>query len=444
MRKIVSQGGPMPAHHQTNILPFTLLAGAALFAAGCEAAARVPAEAAQALAGVADPTTLTAERRAELARKVIGTSAAIRPGDVLVIDGGAHTLPLMEDLAIEANRAGAFSTLWVTSDRILRSYYRDVAEQHLEREPGYLKQWLEPITAYIVLSGAKDPEAVFSDIPEGRFAKARKASQTITEMINRTRIRVVSIGYPSTERAESYGLAPEAYATMHWAGVGADYQRIAAVGGAIRDRLRSAKEVRITSSAGTDLRFAIGARPVFLDAGIVTAEAARDTLFLHRFAALPGGSVFVAPLETSATGVVVVPQDHCRLQPLVNARYEFTRGTLANFTAAEGEPCVRETLAAYTAPVDRLGALTIGLNPELQVSPENGRYRPEAAAGLVTLGVGENRLLGGANSVSGEGGFSITLVGATVTIDGTVVVQDGRLAPAVAQTATAVARPSTR
>jgi len=41
-----------------------------------------------------------------LAHRIVTTSVAVRPGEVVVITGGKHTIPLMEALAIETQKAG--------------------------------------------------------------------------------------------------------------------------------------------------------------------------------------------------------------------------------------------------------------------------------------------------------------------------------------------------
>jgi leucyl aminopeptidase (aminopeptidase T) len=256
----------------------------------------------------------------------------------------------------------------------------------------------------------------------------------VSDILNSAPLRVVSLTIPTPDRAAGWELPYDQYADILWAGIGADYARIAKAAEALKQRLRGAKEVRITSPAGTDLRFAIGSRPVFVDDGIVEPEAARDRLFLNRLASLPGGTVFVAPIENSANGVIVVPKTRCNFKPVEKLRFELKAGKIANLTAATGETCIKEILTAYTGPVDRLGTFTIGLNPEMRVIEDNGAYWPPDAAGLVSLGVGGNKLLGGANHVPGDGGFSVPVTGATVEIDGTPVVREGKLVGA-AQTA---------
>ena len=48
--------------------------------------------------------TATEKQIGEVAHKVMSSSAKIKPGDVVVISGGKHTLPLLEALSMEADR----------------------------------------------------------------------------------------------------------------------------------------------------------------------------------------------------------------------------------------------------------------------------------------------------------------------------------------------------
>ena len=71
------------------------------------------------------------------------------------------------------------------------------------------------------------------------------------------------------------------------------------------------------------------------------------------------------------------------------------------------------------------GGFSIGLNPALRVMEEGADYRPDNAAGMVTIGIGDNRLSGGKNDTLG--GYYFPITKATVAIDGKVVVKDGQL-----------------
>ena len=95
-------------------------------------------------------------------------------------------------------------------------------------------------------------------------------------------------------------------------------------------------------SPTTDVRFAIGPRPVIINAGILSPNAAKEKLLLNRFVTLPGGSVSVAPQEATVSGVIVTPRDRCKYKPVRDARYEFTGGTITKASAKSSTaPCSR-------------------------------------------------------------------------------------------------------
>ncbi len=360
-----------------------------------------------------------------LAKRVVRTTANVQPGHYVVVYGGRHTLPLMEALAIEIQIAGGMAEMRVTTDRLVRSFLTEVPEAYLEQKPAQFVQTLKHITTWIGISSLENPQAVLTGVPQERLAKADKADAYVREALNASGVRVISIGYPTKERAQMLRVDFNLFEKMHWDAVGADYTEIAKKGQQLKTILQKAKQVRITSPAGTDFTFSPGNRPVFVDDGIVTAEKAKSKLFLDRVAALPGGLVTFAPIETSANGTVVVPRDLCRFQPITGVSFEFKNGKVENFKAAEGGQCYQQTLAPYSGPKDVLGSVSIGLNPALKVVDSPGEYRPARAAGMVWIYTGENMLLGGNNK--SPGGFGFPIVQATVIVDGKTVVKDGAL-----------------
>jgi leucyl aminopeptidase (aminopeptidase T) len=365
------------------------------------------------------------QKYAELARRIVSTSANIKPGEVVVISGGKHTIPLMEALAIESQKAGGLVNMFLYSDIVERSYFIDVPEKYLEIEPRFFAEWLKTIDVWISLPGVEDHKAIYADIPEARFAKASKASQVIQGMLNEAKIKEVDIGYPTKEEAANNKIDFAAFEKMHWAAVNADYKQISEKGRTLKGILKGAKSVRVTSPAGTDFTFSVGNRPIFVDDGIITAEKAKSKFFLERIATLPGGCIFFAPIEISGNGKVVVPKNQCRSEPMTGVSFEFKKGKMQNFKAEKGAECFNETMAPYSGPKDMLSEVWIGLNPELKVIEDGGDYRPDSAAGLVWVGVGDNRLTGGKNDTLG--GFYFPIVNATVLVDGKEIIKDGKL-----------------
>lgn len=367
------------------------------------------------------------KNQGDLASRIVKTSANVKPGDVVVIAGGKHDIALMEDLAIEAAKAGGLVTMFLDSDRFERAIFTEVPEKYLEQQPTYFAEWLKHMNVFIGLPGVEDPKATFGDVPQERFAKAAKAGQVITDSLNASGVRGVFVGYPSQSDAVVNQLDFATYQKVFWDAVGADYQKISEEGNKLKRMLQGAKTVRVTSPSGTDFTFSPGGRPVFVDDGIMTEEKAKSQYILNRSVSLPGGAVFLAPIETSANGKVIVPRDRCQYKPLTGESFEFKQGHLENFKAEVGAQCFSELMAQYSGPKDMFASFQIGLNPAAKVMENPGDYRPANAAGLVTIGAGDNQLLGGSNRVTGGGAWTVSIVDATVTIDGKMVVQSGRL-----------------
>lgn len=363
----------------------------------------------------------------ELAGRIIKTSAGVKPGDVVVISGGKHDMALMESLAIEAAKSGGLVTMLLDSDKYERAFYTEVPEKYLEQQPTFFAEWLKHMNVFIGLPGVEDPKATFGDVPPERFAKANKAGQVITDALNASGVRAAFVGYPTASDAAVNQLDFATYQKVFWDAVGADYQKVSEKGNKLKQMLQGAKTVRVTSPSGTDFTFSLGDRPVFVDDGIMTEERAKSQLALTRFVSLPSGTVFLAPIETSANGKVVVPRDQCLFKPVTGESFNFNQGRVENYKADTNGQCFAEIMAPYTGPKDVFASFQIGLNPAAKVMENPGDYRPGYAAGLVSINVGDNHLLGGSNMVSGGGGYGFSIVNATVAIDGKTVVQDGKL-----------------
>jgi leucyl aminopeptidase (aminopeptidase T) len=237
----------------------------------------------------------------------------------------------------------------------------------------------------------------------------------------------VYIGVPNKKDAEYDRVDWSTYQNMQWDAINADYQEMMKKGNQLAKMLEDAKSIRISSPAGTDITMASGHRKAFVVAGILGERAKESGAFLGRQASLPGGTVVIAPIESSANGKVVAPKDTCRpYEYLTGATYVFKDGQMVSFNAKGNPECFEQDFAAYTGDKDRIASLQIGLNPASKVMEDGSEYRPGEAAGMVYIGMGNNQLLGGNNKT--EFGWSTPVVKATVEVDGKTVVKDGRLA----------------
>lgn len=185
--------------------------------------------------------------------------------------------------------------------------------------------------------------------------------------------------------------------------------------------------VHVTSSAGTDLTFRTGDRPVNRQDGDASAaRAAKGRTLIDREIELPSGAVRVAPLEESVEGTVAFPPSQWDQRPVVGLRLRFERGRVVETTAAEGRDAAEAEMARAGDAGRSFREFALGLNPELAV-PERGAWIPYYGygAGVVRLSLGDNSELGG--TVGGGYVRWNFFTDLTVTVGATVWVKDGKL-----------------
>jgi len=192
-------------------------------------------------------------------------------------------------------------------------------------------------------------------------------------------------------------------------------------------------EVRVTTPAGTDLRFRIGDRPVnFQDGDASAARARAGRILIDREIEIPCGAVRVAPLEESVEGVIAFPParwgDEEPGKDVEGLVLRFAQGKIVEVRARAGQDTVEAELRNGGEAARSFRELALGFNPLLAV-PDQTPWIPYYGygAGVVRLSLGDNSELGG--KVTGDYVRWNLFTDATVTAGGRVWVRDGKLTP---------------
>jgi len=354
--------------------------------------------------------------------KEIVENSGIQPGEVVVVSGGQHFIPLMEAIAIESNLKGAFTTVFLNTDNIERGMVNDVPMQYLSATPTFFGEWVKNIDVWIGLSTVENYETIYKGAKEDRMAAWRKANQSLFDGFNNSKCRVYWVNYPTAQDATLAKMDLVAYKKMVADAMEADYSKISSQGETLKKLLMASKSIKVTSSDGTNLTLSVSGRPIIVSDGVISKGDVSNKLLSGRQASLPDGIVSVTANETSAAGKVVVARDECRFAPVTNIRFDVVGGKMQNLTAADGKACFDELFATNTGAKDMFAGISIGLNPSLKPTDS---YRPATGAGVVYLSFGNNILDGGKNNSTFR--WSFPIINGTLEIDGKVVVKDGKI-----------------
>lgn len=362
----------------------------------------------------------------KLAQRIVGQCAGIKEGEIVSVSGNIRDMQLLEDLAVHVRRVGAFPLLSVGSDALGRRLLVDVPEKYDSQAPRLDLRLAELIDASINLDWGSDP-SMNADIPARRLEARSQAGAPVSDIYAERGIRGVYFGngmYPSRHNAVRFGMTEEGLSKLFWDAVNVDYARLQRIGEAVRQRLAEGREVRIAHPNGTDLTLRIAGRPVFVSDGVISAED-----IAQGFAAvqvyLPAGEVFLAPIPGTAQGKVVIDRLWYFGDEINGLTLTFQAGKLTGMSGRPGFETVKARYDVAGAGKEEFAFIDVGINPGL-VIPEGSKLLNWTAAGMITIGIGENVWAGGANNC--PYGLSGYLPGSTLTIDGMPLVESGRLA----------------
>ena len=244
----------------------------------------------------------------QLAQRLVTQSAAVKEGEIVLVSGNAEDLELVENIAVQVRKAGAFPLVSVYTDRLARRLYADVPEKY-DAQADALDLKLAEIADVVISASNATTEGLFADADPRRMAARAKAGEAAAEAFRKNNVRSVEVGndlYPTGWRAKRYGMSEEELAKTFWGGVNVDYTDLQARGEQVKAVLSSGNELHIRDANGTDLKVRVQGRPVGVSDGIISAEDAKKggaSVLVY----LPAGEVYVAPVPGPAEGRGVRP-----------------------------------------------------------------------------------------------------------------------------------------
>ncbi len=405
------------------LAPFAAALGLALAACQSQPSPPSPAKLVDDVrpAAGAPPTDLE-----QLAERLVKQSAGVREGESVLITGGVENMTLLENIAVQVRKAGAFPLIAVGSDRLAKRMYTEVPEKY-DSQADQLDLKLAGVVNAVISVGRTTDEKLFADADPKRMAARAKANEGVQDEYLKHNVRTVEVGnglYPQDWLAARYGMTLDEMAKTFWGGVNVDYTDLQSRGAQVSAALAGGNEMHITDASGTDLKVRVQGRAYGVSDGIISAEdLKRGAAGLSVY--LPAGEVYVTPVPGTAEGKVVLKKEYYQGQEINDLTLVFAAGKLTSITGSG--PGFEKMKAEYDAAgegKDLFAVVDFGINPNVKL-PANSTIATWVPAGTVTVGVGNNAWAGGDNKA--PYGYFVSLPGTTVTLDGKTVVEAGQL-----------------
>lgn len=201
-------------------------------------------------------------------------------------------------------------------------------------------------------------------------------------------------------------------------GATADYKEIKKLSDRLAQILTEGKKARLTTREGTDMTVSLEGRPGAVLAGFATEPG--------QFCAFPDGEATIAPIEGSASGILVNPfcmekQEFGFIKEGITFKVE--KGKVVDI---EGGMIASQLLALIEPLGDNarnIAELAIGTNPKSRIGVTIRETKK--AWGTCHVAMGDSRSLGG--TVESQLHMDMVFREPTLTVDGQTIVKDGRI-----------------
>jgi aminopeptidase len=350
------------------------------------------------------------ERYAEL---LLDTCLEVQRGWQVMVWGTPWARPLLEEVMKQLAERGAYPLLRLTfsGGMVYHRAWLRYAPLEVISEPASVDVHALKNCDALLAVAAPENTRDGADIDADRMSAVQRAYREATARLHENEAPWVMCWYPTPAVAQDAGMTLPAFedflyraCLVDW---DAEHKRISRHA----TLFDAAEEVRIVGD-GTDLRLSVAGRRADVDAG---------------FGNMPGGELFVCPVETSAEGTIAFTEFPAVRggREMRGVRLRFSGGRVVDASADSEQDFLLQTLDTDEG-ARRIGELGIGCNPGIDRYTRNV-YFDEKMDGTVhvALGLGFD-YIGGTN----ESAIHWDIVkdlrsGGRIELDGKIVQQDG-------------------
>jgi len=238
-----------------------------------------------------------------------------------------------------------------------------------------------------ILGAIRDKRAGTGDIERARaivLANRDDAADMVVALSNNSTSHTRFRDLLTSEAGTRYASMPLFEEDMLWGSMDVDWGLVETRAAALAKGLSGCESVRVTTADGTDIAFDIKGRQPQMDTGNLTAPGS--------FSNLPAGEVYLAPLEGTANGLLVLnwaPNRRLESPVRVAVRDGFAE-------EVEGdEPYVEKLRHGLDTRRENRNIAELGIGVNDRASRPDNILESEKILGTVHIAFGDNSSMGG-------------------------------------------------
>ncbi|MBN1550977.1 aminopeptidase [bacterium] len=318
---------------------------------------------------------------AELAPLLVKDALRIKENELIEITltGEKDYFSFVDEFTLCVSKVGAFPTIRLNTPSYRRRYLKEIPEKFLNRTPPHALRRIKDFHRHINII-ADDPDPMFKDVSTRKYQISKEARRPIDEQIQRRNMS--SLYLPTPELADFFKIPRELFVDYLQKSLFIDYDALRKQCKALALLLKKSKRaIKIITGDQFELEFFITGRPIFIEDG------SRN---------LPAGSVFLAPLEQSVNGSVLLDSVNLNGKTISGLILNFNNGRIESTSAEKNHRIFQQRLSNAYGDKDVFAGFGFGLNAGID-KPIGCEIVDTRVLGSIHICIGSNLIFGGKN-----------------------------------------------
>ena len=301
----------------------------------------------------------------------------IKKGSVVLLNfwGENCDLEILDKFTIEIAKNGGIPVRWQNSRELIKLYYEEVDDEHLKFQDKYFQIFkLADVVIDIFMHGI----APHKDFPKDKFpiyaANMRKLFNALTE----EKDLFIQVRVPTEENAKDEDMDYIVYEEAICNALSIDFNKLKEECTKIINKLSYKNNITIYTENNNILTFNLENRKWHKDDG--TGD-------------IPCGEIYIAPVEESANGSILITKIILQGKTFLNVLLEFKRGKLVNCSLKDLVDFIKE----FKGDSNIIAEFGIGLNENVK-ELVGCAVIDEKSRGTAHIAIGMNNMFGGNNS----------------------------------------------
>lgn len=328
----------------------------------------------------------------------------IKKGSIVLLNfwGENSDLGILDRFTLEIAKAGGVPIRWQQSRELNKAYFSEVSEKNLNFPDRYFEIFKLADSVIDILMYSPAPHR---DFPKDKLPLYGAYMRKLFGVLTQGKELFVQVRVPTEENAMEEGIDYEAYKESMYNAINIDYPKLKDKCTRLVEKLENKNRVAIYTADNRVLEFNLGNRSWHRDDGLGD---------------IPCGEVYIAPVEDSVEGEILIPQVILEGEKLLNVVLEFKAGKLVKCSSKE----LFEFIDQFPGDNDLFAEFGIGLNENVK-NLIGCTVIDEKCIGTAHIAIGMNNMFGGENSSQLHMDFIFTPV--KIEVDGNLLMNGSKI-----------------